>query len=300
MKENGKGNDNNYTNTTVELSARQFPSRLREIPDAPKKLYLRGKLPTDDMKYLCVVGARKYSEYGRHVCEKMIEGLRGLPIVIVSGLALGIDSVAHTTALETSLVTIAIPGSGLNNEVLYPASNRHLAGRILKSGGAILSEFEPSFKATPWSFPQRNSIMAGISDAVLVVEAEQKSGTLITSRLATEYNRDVLTVPGSIFSINSAGPHMLLKLGAALVTNSSDIISVLGIDKLPGMQKTANPTRDCSEDEKIILEALKEPMTKDDLIRTLKIPVSKFNATLSILEIKDLIRETMGMVNRNF
>ena len=283
-----------------ELPADEFPARLKEIPDAPKKLYLRGEMPSEDLKFLCVVGARKYSEYGRSVCEKLIGGLRSFPIVIVSGLALGIDSIAHKAALETGLATVAIPGSGLSEKVLYPASNIELAKKILRKDGALLSEFEPDFRATPWSFPQRNRIMAGISDAVLVVEAEQKSGTLITSRLATEYNRDVLTVPGSIFSINSAGPHMLLKLGAALVTNSSDIISVLGIDKLPGMQKTANPTRDCSEDEKIILEALKEPMTKDDLIRTLKIPVSKFNATLSILEIKDLIRETMGMFNRNF
>ena len=284
-----------------ELPADEFPARLKEIPDAPKKLYLRGEMPSEDLKFLCVVGARKYSEYGRSVCEKLIGGLRSFPIVIVSGLALGIDSIAHKAALETGLTTVAIPGSGLSEKVLYPASNIELAKKILRKNGALLSEFEPDFRATPWSFPQRNRIMAGISDAVLVIEAEQKSGTLITSRLATEYNRDVLTVPGSIYSANSEGPHMLLRLGAALTSTSADITRALGLDTLPGMKTNSiEPTKDCSDEEKIILEALKEPMTKDDLIRTLKMPVSKFNATLSILEIKDLIRETMGMFNRNF
>src|SRR3989344_5297892 len=156
-----------------KLTSGNFPPQLLEIPQPPKELF--------------IVGSRKYTTYGKEACEKLIEGLRGYPIVIVSGLALGIDSIAHKKALDVGLTTIAFPGSGLDPKVLYPATNAHLAERIVEAGGAVISEFEPDFRATPWSFPQRNRLMAGISDAVLVIEAEQKSGTLITSRLATEY-----------------------------------------------------------------------------------------------------------------
>src|SRR3989344_4618820 len=192
-----------------ELLLDQFPRRLREIPDPPEKLYMQGVLPSEEHKWLCVVGSRRYTNYGKEVCGKLIEGLRGYPVVIVSGLALGIDALAHRAALAANLPCVAVPGSGLSPHVLHPASNRRLADDILLSGGAMLSEFEPDFRPTLWSFPQRNRIMAGLSDAVLVIEAESKSGTLITSKLATEYNRDVFTLPGSIFSSTSAGPHML-------------------------------------------------------------------------------------------
>ena len=185
-------------------------------------------MPKGDAKFLCVVGSRKYTDYGKEACQKLIAGLRGHNIVIVSGLALGIDGIAHRAALDAGLTTIAIPGSGLNPSVLYPSSNRQLAEKIIESGGALISEFEPMFKATTYSFPQRNRIMAGISHATLIIEAEIKSGTLITSRLATEYNRDVATVPGSIFSKTSEGPNMLLRLGATPVSSSAHILETLG------------------------------------------------------------------------
>src|SRR5574344_927429 len=201
------------------LENENIPEMLREIPDCPDKLYIKGKLPSQDSKLLCVVGSRKYTSYGKDVCEKLISGLRGYDITIVSGLALGIDSIAHKTALDSGLKTIAVPGSGLDESVLYPSTHKQLAEKILENGGALISEFEPNFRATPYSFPQRNRIMAGISHAVLVIEAETKSGTLITSKFATEYNRDVLTVPGSIFSKNSEGPNMLIRLGATSTKN---------------------------------------------------------------------------------
>ena len=181
-----------------ELFADEIPEWLMEIPEPPKKLYIRGEMPKGDSKFLCVVGSRKHTEYGKEACQKLIAGLRGYDIVVVSGLALGIDGIAHKAALDASLTTIAIPGSGLHPSVLYPSSNRQLAEKIVDSGGALLSEFEPMFRPTLYSFPQRNRIMAGISHAVLIVEAEIKSGTLITSRLATDYNREVMAVPGSV------------------------------------------------------------------------------------------------------
>lgn len=281
------------------LSPEKFPQRLREIADPPEKLYLEGTLPPEEHKWLAVVGSRKYTSYGREACERMIEGLRGYPVVIVSGLALGIDALAHRTALSAKLSCVAVPGSGLDRKVLYPSTNRGLAEEILKKGGALISEFEPDFQATAWSFPQRNRIMAGLSDAVLVIEAEQRSGTLITSRLAAEYNRDVFTVPGSIFSANSAGPHQLLRLGATPITSSSELLEALKLSAEGGSAsggKTADYS-DCSAEELRVIELLKEPLTRDTIIEKLALPVSRANTLLSMLEIKGHIKETLGEIH---
>ncbi len=279
----------------TKLSFELFPKRLKEIPDPPEKLYLRGNLPPEECKHLCVVGSRKYSEYGRQAVEKLITGLRGYPVVIVSGLALGIDSIAHRAALDTGLLTIAVPGSGLDPKVLYPSSHAQLADKIVEAGGALISEFEPSFQAEPWSFPQRNRIMAGLSDAVLVAEAELKSGTLITSKYATEYNRDVLTIPGSIFSQTSAGPHMLIRLGATPIASSSELLSALGFETTNYELKTNNYS-DCSPEEKKIIALLQTPLPRDELIRALGMATRDANALLSIMEIKGLIKEMMGEI----
>jgi DNA processing protein len=277
-----------------ELSPSSFPALLKEIPDPPKKLYIRGKLPKGDFKYLTVVGARKFTNYGKEACEKIIDGLQGYPVVIVSGLALGIDGIAHKAALEAKLPTVAFPGSGLDPKVLYPSMHRRLAEEILNEGGALISEFEPSFRATPYSFPQRNRLMAGISHAVLIIEAELKSGTLITSKFATEYNRDVFTVPGSIFSKNSEGPHMLLRLGATPITKSEDIIEALGFKKKENQPSFEFKYKDCSAEEMKIIHTLLEPMSREDLIQKLRMPIGKINTLLSILEIKGAIKESMG------
>jgi len=278
------------------LSSDEIPKMLREISDPPSKLYIQGKLPMPLTKILCVVGSRKYTQYGKDVCEKLISGLRGYNICIVSGLALGIDGIAHKAALEAGLKTIAVPGSGLHESVLYPSTHRQLAEKILDSGGALISEFEPKFRATPYSFPQRNRVMAGMSHAVLVIEAEIKSGTLITSKFATEYNRDVLTVPGSIFSKNSEGPNMLIRLGAIPVRNSEDILEALGFKINDAPQNLELKYSDCSPDELLVIKILTEPLAKDELIREMKMPVSKASTVLSIMEIKGLITESLGEV----
>ena len=279
-----------------KLNQENFPPLLSEIPSPPEKLYYSGIIPKwNDYKFLCVVGARKYSSYGKEATGKLIEGLRGYPIVIVSGLALGIDSIAHESALRAGLITIAIPGSGLNSDVLYPASHRRLAEKIVESGGCLLSEFEPNFRATTWSFPQRNRIMAGMSHAVLVVEAEIKSGTLITSRLATEYNRDVFTIPGSIFSKTSEGPHMLLRLGATPISSSKDILDALGFES-EGNAGAEKDYSDCSPEELRIIEALKNPLPKEELAESIGFPIHQLNATLSLLELKGHIKENGGEI----
>jgi DNA processing protein len=178
-----------------------------------------------------------------------------------------------------------------------------LAEEILEHGGTLLNEFEPEFKATYWSFPQRNRIMAGMSHATLVVEAEKKSGTLITARLATEYNRDVLTIPGSVFNTTSEGPHMLIRLGATPIRNSDDILEALHLESTHTSDTTAqNEAKyfDCSEKEMLIIEILNEPQPRDQILRTMKevhgITTGETQMLLSLLELKSLIKETLGEI----
>jgi len=282
-----------------KLQPEQFPKPLLEIPQPPKVLYAKGKLPDPKMIYLAVVGSRSYTSYGRDICEKLIRGLKGYPIVIVSGLALGIDSIAHKTALEVGLTTISFPGSGLNDNVLYPRTNIRLAKEIINNGGCLISEFEPNFIATLYSFPQRNRLMAGISKAVLIIEAEEKSGTLITARMALDYNRDVLAVPGSAFSSNSNGTNRLIKQGATPITCSEDILDTLGFKIEKETQSDKEKYADCSKEEMTIINILREPMERDDLVRESGMDISKANALLSIMEIKDLIREELGEIRKN-
>lgn len=274
-----------------------MPERLRQIPVSPKKLHYRGNLPDWSGKFLCVVGSRKYTPYGKSVCENLIAGLSGYPITVVSGLALGIDGIAHEAALSAGLVTLAFPGSGLDWKVLYPSSHAGLAQKILERGGAIFSESEPDFRARPESFPQRNRIMAGISHAILVIEAELKSGTLITSRLATEYNRDVFTIPHSIFSKTGEGPHMLLKLGATLITSPSDILDAFDIGpEKKDTEFSPNKYADCMPDELLVIEKLTIPQSRDGLIRQLPFPASQVNSILTMLEIRGLVKEELGRI----
>lgn len=282
-----------------KLKIEQFPEGLLEIPQPPKILYIRGKLPSKDMIYLAVVGSRKYTSYGRDICEKLIRGLKGYPIVIVSGLALGIDSIAHKAALESGITTISFPGSGLDNSALHPRTNIKLAQEIVDSGGCLISEMEPHLKATLYSFPQRNRLMAGISKAVLIIEAEEKSGTLITARMALDYNRDVLAVPGSALSSNSNGTNWLIKQGAIPITTSDEILDVLGFKIERPTQTEKEKYADCGKNEMKVITLLREPMERNDLIRELGMNIGEANALLSIMEIKELIKEEMGEIRLN-
>jgi DNA processing protein len=278
-----------------KLSIEEIPESLMEIPQPPEQMYLVGNMPTEGNRLLAVVGSRKYSNYGKEVCEKLIEGLAGQPVTILSGLALGIDSIAHRSALANNIQTIAIPGSGLDESVLYPTSHLNLAKEIVERGGGLLSEFDPKFRATPYSFPQRNRIMAGLAHAVLVIEAEKKSGTLITSRLATDYNKDVLAVPGNIFSKTSEGPHMLIRLGATPITCVNDLLEALHLE--PEQQKLN--FEECTHDELKILNLLDSPISRDELFSKIEMPIQELNSILMMLEIKGFIKENQGMIFRN-
>lgn len=280
----------------VELkpySVHDFPPLLREIKDRPKKIYVRGELPNFDHTWLAVVGSRACTTYGERVVKFLIDGLRGYPVVIVSGLAYGVDALAHRAALDAGLPTVAVPGSGLDWNVLYPKANVGLAREIISKGGALLSEFEPDTKTMDYMFPQRNRIMAGMCKATLVIEAKEKSGSLITAKLAADYNRDLLVVPGSIFSAESKGVHQFLKLGATPITSVEDLLQALGFAL---REKREILRGDVSEDEMRVIDILASPVSRDELIDALELPISDVNILLSTMEIKGLIVEELGVV----
>lgn len=283
-----------------KLPKQKFPKALLEIPQPPEDLWIMGELPPEDLIYLCVVGSRKFTSYGKEACEKIIAGLKGYPVVIVSGLAMGIDAIAHKKALSMGLKALVFPGSGLSREAMYPKTNAKLAEEIFNNGGCLISEFEPDFKATLWGFLRRNRLMAGISKAVLIIEAEERSGTLVTARLATEYNRDVLAVPGSIFSSNARGVNKLLRQGATPITSSEDVLEALGFELPKDEEKQAKLFLDLLPEEKIVVNLLREPTPRDDLIRAMKMPTPTANALLSVMEIKGLIKEELGEIRKSF
>lgn len=278
----------------LEIDPAYFPL-LQEIPQPPQKLTYRGNLPPSTLKLLAVVGSRKYSTYGKQVVEHLIGGLRGYPVGIVSGLALGIDSLAHASALDHELYTLAVPGSGISNASIYPASHRPLAQKILEHGGGLLSEFDPAFTATKWSFAQRNRIMAGITHATLIIEAGERSGTLITARMAVDYNRELLVVPGSIFSHNSAGGHQFLKLGATPITHATDILEVLGIAHEAKNSLSVELVAALSPDEQKILSLLTLPLEINSLIRKSGFETNRTNVLLMEMEFKGLIAQDGGI-----
>lgn len=277
------------------LKPGQFPKLLQEIPSSPKELYVIGELPPEDYFYLAVIGSRKFSNYGKEACEKIISGLRGFNFVIVSGLALGIDSIAHRSALANNLKTIAIPGSGLDEKVLHPHSHKKLAQEIVESDGCLLSEFEPEMPAGLHTFPIRNRIIAGMSHGVLVVEAAERSGTLITANFALDFNRDVFAVPGSIFNENSKGTNRLIKMGAMPVMSSEDILDAFDIPHSGENLKFNFPLTPL---EQKILETLNEPMNRDDLIRRLGLPATEINSALTMMQINGIIKESGGEIYR--
>jgi DNA processing protein len=269
------------------LLKEELPELLQEIADPPQILYVKGNLPDDKVKTpLAVVGTRKLSSYGREAALKIINQLKDYNLTIVSGLALGIDTLAHRGALENDLATVAVLGSGLKNEIIYPRSNKKLAEEIVEKGGALVSEYPFSMKAATFAFPRRNRIIAGLSKATLVVEAPERSGALITAFLSLEYDREVLALPGSIFSANSAGCNNLIKLGATVVTSAKDVLETLKIKP-----KKEKPKPNLSPEEEKILKELSEPVEQNELIRKINLPAKEVIPILVQMQIKGFIRQ---------
>lgn len=280
-----------------QLKPSDFPNLLREIPDAPTLLYMRGTMPSEELRYLCVVGSRACSPYGRRVCASLVAGLASYPIAIVSGLALGIDGEALKAALDVGLSAVAILPSSVDDASLYPSTNRALAQRILARGGVLISETKSPHKAAIYDFPKRDRIMAAMAHASLIIEAGEKSGTLITARLALDYNREVLAVPHELGKETGKGVNRLIREGATLVRNSDDILLALGFEpKVDPLQGTL-PT-DLTPAETKIMEALTEAKVKDDLIEEAELSAQDASIALSSLLIRGLIVERLGKVER--
>ncbi|TSC64751.1 MAG: DNA processing protein [Parcubacteria group bacterium Gr01-1014_91] len=280
-----------------ELERKEWPRQLLEIPQPPKQLWVRGALPPAGHKLLTVVGSRAMTRYGQEACEKLITGLAGYPISIVSGLALGTDTCAHKAALSAGLHTLVVPGSGLGDDVLYPRSNRPFAKEILKAGGGMISEYAPDTPSRVYYFPERNRIMVGLSDAILVIEAGQKSGTLITARLASEYNRDLLAIPHRIGDPHAFGSHLFIRLGAALISDPLHILEALHIAPRESGVTGVAPS-DLEDAELVIWSMLDEPMTRDDILRASSAPAGETLTALVALELRGLIKEEFGAWHR--
>jgi len=304
----------------ITITPEHYPFLLKQIPQLPKQLDIIGTLPSDENINLCVVGSRENSLYGHEACEHLIGGLRGYPITIVSGLANGIDSIAHEAALKVGLKTVAWPGSGLILDVIYPPTKKPLAEKILASGGCLMSPFKKEQEGAPWTFPIRNRLMAGMSKATLVIEAVRGSGSLITTDYALEFNRDVLAVPGSIFSDLSYGPHMLIERGATPVMSSQDILRALGFEvedasgdandtdtdtkvKKEKSKPDNNKNKQLSiielslspEEKKIVDVIRNESLSSSDIIEKTHMTSALFNMFASELELKGIITERNGV-----
>ena len=270
-----------------------LPPQVAEIPEPPEFLYLRGRLPPPETKFVTIVGSRRMSAYGRDAVDFLVAGLVGYPVAIVSGMALGVDGAAHRAAMKYGIPTVAFPGSGLNDDALYPRAHRALGLEILRRGGALLSEFSPEVKGQIHFFPKRNRIMVAFSHAVVVVEASIQSGTLITARLATDYGRELLVVPHSVFSEGGAGGHIFMKLGAAPARSASDILEAVGIVEEKNIE-----TLSLTSEEEEVLALLQEPIPRDELIRELGLATGEANVLLAHMEIRGLIGESLGNIRK--
>jgi DNA processing protein len=286
-----KGIENN---PIKPLPPETCPIGINNIPVPPEQLNIRGlenfkKMKEQGYKFLTVVGSRNFTDYGERVCCELIAGLRSYNICIVSGLAYGIDSIAHRTAIESGLPTIAFPGSSLEIDEIYPSAHVELADEILSKGGCLISEFQHGQSGAPWMFPQRNRLMVGIADAVLVIEASEKSGSGITAHMALEYNRNLLVVPGSIFNHNSKMTNQLIREGATPINSSSDILEELGFDQL-FESKLKDMNENLNTIDKAVLELVQNGTTsRDEILKEMKIPISELNRTLTKLEIEGLL-----------
>ncbi len=278
----------------LTLADETYPPLLKTLPDAPVVLYVKGTLLPPDQNALSVVGTRKATHYGMEAAYRLSGALARQGVTIVSGLAHGIDTSAHRGAVEAGGRTIAVLGSGIDQ--IYPADNRELA-QAIEQNGALLSEFPLGTAPEGRNFPRRNRIISGIALGVLVIEAPEGSGALITADMAAEQGRDVFAVPGNIFSQASRGANRLIQEGAKLVISEADILNELQITYTRFEAKTiAEAAAPANDVEKQILNCLSaDPLHVDDLARTCGLPIAQVTGTLTILELKGLARKVGPM-----
>lgn len=269
-----------------------YPEILANIFDPPPGLFVRGSILEIDSRAVAMVGSRKATRYGLGVAAKLAGDLAVAGVTVVSGMARGIDTAAHKGALAAGGRTVAVLGCGV--DVIYPRENEDLMEEIA-SRGALISEFPPGTRPQPWHFPVRNRIISGLSEAVVIVEAAERSGALITADFALDQGRDVLAVPGNITSEMSRGPNRLIRQGARPVENAGDILEEMGLDRLFRKEETVRPGVALSPEEEAISRVLTfEPRTLDSLVELSGLPAQKVLVALTFLEMKRLARQLPG------
>ncbi|MCX7843007.1 MAG: DNA-processing protein DprA [Clostridia bacterium] len=284
----------------ITIQDETYPWYLKNIYDPPVVLYKKGKLVPDE-SMVAVVGSRKATRYGLDMAERIACELSARGIAVVSGMARGVDSYAHRGALKAGGRTIAVLGCGL--DVVYPPENERLMNDIIMSG-AVLSEYAPGVQPFPGNFPARNRIISGLSMGVAVIEAGEKSGSLITADLALEQGRDVFAVPGNMNSLNSRGTNRLIKEGAKIVTSIDDILEEIGCYNEAHKKSCQHTSKSnarrfngLDSDEQAILEALaNEPLHIDLLALKCKMPIQSINSLVIVLELKGLVEQLPGKI----
>lgn len=275
---------------TIDKDQTSFPLKLKNTYKCPKKIWCQGnKDLLNHPKSLAVVGSRQMSWYGHLAVDKLLTKELVQQLIIISGLAIGVDRLAHQICLERGGQTIAVLGSGLDQASLYPPSNWSLAQKIINSGGLLLSEYPPGEQARPYYFPQRNRIIVGLASAVLVIEAAEKSGALITAELANQEGRDVLAVPGNINQTTSKGTNQLIKSGAGLITAVDDLLGSLD---LPKSNSYSEINQRLPPDQAKIIKLLRtKPATTDYLIKSTGWPANQMVSLLTEMELSGIVKQ---------
>jgi len=279
--------------SVITILDQDYPNALKDIPNPPAILYLKGSFSRDDQLSISIVGSRKASYYGKQMAAKFSRSLAQMGFTIVSGMARGIDTVAHQTALEEGARTIAFLGSGI--DIIYPKENKYLLRRIIKNG-AVVSEFPLGTKPLGINFPQRNRLISGMSIGIVVIEATLKSGTFTTVKWALEQGKEVFAVPGDARSMTSVGTNKLIQKGAKLIIDTDDIITEFPYLKRKDFEPPPITEEiELTAGEKVIFDKLNEtPIMIDNIIEELKLPSSKISSILMSLEIKGLVKQLPG------
>ncbi len=269
-----------------------YPQRLKEIEQPPPVLYVRGEYLPDDLFAVAIVGTRRVTPYGRQITEELAAHLAGNGITVVSGLARGVDAVAHQSALKAGGRTIGVLGSGVDK--IYPPEHRQLAERM-ETSGAVVSDYAPGTPPDASNFPPRNRIISGLSLAVVVIEAGETSGALITAEFAAEQGREVFAVPGSILAPQSKGTNKLIQQGALPLLSINDLMQALDLGRM-GEHKTARKVIPADETEARLMNVLgPQPLHVDEIRNQTELPIEKVSATLALMELKGMVRQVGGM-----
>lgn len=278
--------------TALTWEDENYPRRLKEIDQPPPVLYVRGTLGLEDEVAVAIVGTRRVSAYGRQVAEELAAYLARNGVTVVSGLARGVDTVAHTAAVQNGGRTLAVLGCGV--DIIYPPENRRLGEEIISSG-ALISDYAPGSPPEGTNFPPRNRIISGLSRAVVVIEAGETSGALITASFAANQGREVFAVPGGIYSPGCKGTNRLIQQGATPLLKNEDVLQMLGMERA-AEQSSARRVLPCDDLERKLLDTLSsDPLHVDEIMARTGLTIDKVSATLALMELKGMVRQVGGM-----